>query len=300
MFPIIWVRNVGLARHYSHTLSLPRVINFKFPLQHTAEVVYHTVWRTWLFIAYSDERWLYYLFPTATWYKYQIRGDHFIVGAPQACLWALRSGFKRVWVGATFRTPSVIYECRSLKPAWKQLNAENPPTYAALSRGAHEPEDFPSVVRKRVQQIPRGNVPHLDGEVHAPRHQLVLLVARVLVVRVKETRDSSHVTHKQTVTWTTCGKRPSCWQRHGFQFTHLNVPLCFLYTCEYRYKEKWWIPGKEDIWRASAQTFLIHGRQPEVTISELYIVSRNNTNGKQPLLTSMKQVNACDLIAMPK
>ena len=36
-----------------------------------------------------------------------------------------------------------------------------------------------------------------------------------------------------------------------------------------------------------ARYVLIHGRQPEVTISELYIVSRNNTNGTQPLLTSV-------------
>ena len=46
---------------------------------------------------------------------------------------------------------------------------------------------------------------------------------------------------------------------------------------------------------------LIHGRQPEVTILVLFIDSRNNTNGKQPLLTSgIEDVNACALIAMPK
>ena len=27
------------------------------------EMLHHTVWRTWLFIAYSDDRWLYYQFP---------------------------------------------------------------------------------------------------------------------------------------------------------------------------------------------------------------------------------------------
>ena len=37
----------------------------------------------------------------------------------------------------------------------------------------------------------------------------------------------------------------------------------------------------------SAQTFLILGRQPEVTILQWYIVSRNSTNGKQPPLTSV-------------
>ena len=36
------------------TFSLPRLINFKIPLQPHQK--YHTVWRTWLFIAYSGER----------------------------------------------------------------------------------------------------------------------------------------------------------------------------------------------------------------------------------------------------
>ena len=39
------------------TLSLPRVINFKF---------HRTVWRTWLFVAYSDEIWLYTVLPILT------------------------------------------------------------------------------------------------------------------------------------------------------------------------------------------------------------------------------------------
>ena len=37
-------------------------------------------------------------------------------------------------------------------------------------------------------------------------------------------------------------------------------------------------------------TFFIHGRQPEVTISKLYIVARNNTNGKQALLSAVTLV----------
>ena len=41
------------------------------------------------------------------------------------------------------------------------------------------------------------------------------------------------------------------------------------------------------------QTFLLRWRQPEVTMSELYIVSRDNTNGKQPLLTS---VTSCQIL----
>ena len=33
------------------------------------EIWHHTVWRTWLFIAYSDERWLYYKFSLQHSYK---------------------------------------------------------------------------------------------------------------------------------------------------------------------------------------------------------------------------------------
>ena len=40
------------------TLSLPRVINFKFPLQPHLKILHHTAWRTQLFTV-SDERRLY-------------------------------------------------------------------------------------------------------------------------------------------------------------------------------------------------------------------------------------------------
>ena len=41
------------------TLSLPRVINYKFLLQPDQK---YNIWRIWLFIAYSDERWFFYQF----------------------------------------------------------------------------------------------------------------------------------------------------------------------------------------------------------------------------------------------
>ena len=46
-------------------LSLPRVINFKFPHSTFHILLHHQVWRTWLFIAYSDEKWLSYQILTA-------------------------------------------------------------------------------------------------------------------------------------------------------------------------------------------------------------------------------------------
>ena len=57
----------------SLTLSLLRVISFKFPLQ-PHQKYYITVWRTWLFIAYSDERWLYYQFSLPHLYIFSIKG----------------------------------------------------------------------------------------------------------------------------------------------------------------------------------------------------------------------------------
>ena len=48
-------------KKYSPARPFPRVINFKFPLQ-PHQKCYITVWRTWLSIAYSDERCLYYRF----------------------------------------------------------------------------------------------------------------------------------------------------------------------------------------------------------------------------------------------
>ena len=38
------------------------------------EIWHHTVWRTWLFIAYSDERWLYYKFSLHHAYNCFLKG----------------------------------------------------------------------------------------------------------------------------------------------------------------------------------------------------------------------------------
>ena len=43
-------------RPFSKTLSLPRVINIKFPLQPHQKYYISTVWRTWVFISYSAEK----------------------------------------------------------------------------------------------------------------------------------------------------------------------------------------------------------------------------------------------------
>ena len=40
----------------------------------SSEIWHHTVWRTWLFIAYSDERWLYYKFSLPHSYNCSLKG----------------------------------------------------------------------------------------------------------------------------------------------------------------------------------------------------------------------------------
>ena len=48
------------------------------------EILHHTLWRTWLFIAYSDERWLYYQFSLPHLYILSLEGwekIHFELGS---------------------------------------------------------------------------------------------------------------------------------------------------------------------------------------------------------------------------
>ena len=47
-----------------YSISFPRVINFKFPLQPHQKCFHHTVWRTWLFITSSDTNSRYLTFVT--------------------------------------------------------------------------------------------------------------------------------------------------------------------------------------------------------------------------------------------
>ena len=50
------------------------VINFKFPLQPHQRKKNHTVWRTWLFIAYSDERLSLYQFSVTSLIRFPLKG----------------------------------------------------------------------------------------------------------------------------------------------------------------------------------------------------------------------------------
>ena len=50
------------------------MINVKISPAASQEIWHHTVWRTWLFIAYSDEKWLYYKFSLHHSYNRFLKG----------------------------------------------------------------------------------------------------------------------------------------------------------------------------------------------------------------------------------
>ena len=52
----------------------PESDQFQISPAASPEILHHTVWRTWLFIAYSDERWLYYQFSLPHLYIFSIKG----------------------------------------------------------------------------------------------------------------------------------------------------------------------------------------------------------------------------------
>ena len=51
----------------------PKGDQLQIPPAASAEILHHTVWRTWLLIAYSDERQLYYKFLLSRWYIFPLK-----------------------------------------------------------------------------------------------------------------------------------------------------------------------------------------------------------------------------------
>ena len=58
--PIVSMLNYILARNINP--FTPKSDHFQISPAASPEILHHTVWRTWLVIAYSDKRWLYYQF----------------------------------------------------------------------------------------------------------------------------------------------------------------------------------------------------------------------------------------------
>ena len=63
------------SRSQPLTLSLPRVINVKISPAASPIIVHHPVRRTWLFVPYSDERWLHYQFSLPHLYIFSLKGS---------------------------------------------------------------------------------------------------------------------------------------------------------------------------------------------------------------------------------
>ena len=69
-------------------IALPKSDQFQFSPAASPEILHHTVWRTWLSIAHSDERWLYYQFSLVHLYvPLQKVGRIYVL----SCTWFLRN-----------------------------------------------------------------------------------------------------------------------------------------------------------------------------------------------------------------
>ena len=60
--PITIIYNTAVTTCYFFSPFTPKSNQFQVVPAASPEIWYHTVWRTWLSIAYSDERWLHYQF----------------------------------------------------------------------------------------------------------------------------------------------------------------------------------------------------------------------------------------------
>ena len=88
------------------------------------EIWHHTVWRTWLFIAYSDEKWLYYKFSLHHSYNrflkgwentlFELRSERVNPGLNKSGVW---------WFGANFPIRQAGFFGQSLY-AWQQSLAD--------------------------------------------------------------------------------------------------------------------------------------------------------------------------------
>ena len=67
------LENLSLSRE-SSCLFTPKSDQFQISPAVSPEVLHHTVCRTWLFIAYSDKRWLYYQFSLPHLYIFLYEG----------------------------------------------------------------------------------------------------------------------------------------------------------------------------------------------------------------------------------
>ena len=60
--------------HYQLNPFIPKSDQYQISPAASPEILHHTVWRTWLFIAYSDARWLYYQLSLPSVIQFSLQG----------------------------------------------------------------------------------------------------------------------------------------------------------------------------------------------------------------------------------
>ena len=60
--------------HFTFNPFTPKSDQFQISPAASPETLHHTAWRTWLFIACSDKRWLYYQFSLPHLYIFSLKG----------------------------------------------------------------------------------------------------------------------------------------------------------------------------------------------------------------------------------
>ena len=53
---------------------IPKSDQYQISPATSPEILHHTVWRTWLFMAYSDARWLYYQLSLPSVIQFSLQG----------------------------------------------------------------------------------------------------------------------------------------------------------------------------------------------------------------------------------
>ena len=100
--------NYALSEPGTDTTHEPKSDQFQFSPTASPEISHHTVWRTWLFIAYPDERWIYY----------------------QSSLPHLHISFQRWWDNVLFELRServtVDFKPGELRNAWSKVDRISP------------------------------------------------------------------------------------------------------------------------------------------------------------------------------
>ena len=107
-------RSVGNIKLHGFTLSLPRVINFKFLLQ-PHQNYYITQYGELRFIAHSDERWLYSQFLTTSLLHLSLKNGRIYFLSLGV------KGFNTVWrvIGIAFDTRCFLRVCS--RQAWSAM-----------------------------------------------------------------------------------------------------------------------------------------------------------------------------------